>query len=321
MGDNSQYEPIPITRLKPGMAIPADIFLYIDNKYIRFKEKGDIIPEDKYDLFVAQNVVCLYVRQADFQIFVDWLSSAKAQYMDRMLNDAGIENQKAVETREEIKEKIYETFVDEELTKDKVDVLHGQVSEFVSEASRNPVVTAVMAKFPKYSQSVVEHSLNTANLALFLGMSLGHSHQFVLENIYLGAVFHDYGKAKIPTHIFESGDQALHQNLLKGHPEKGMKEIRKIKLLPDPVCQIILQHHEHHDGTGYPHGKKGDEIYNLARIVALANFFDNKITVNHKRDPSLIPEALKRISEESGKLFDPEIAERCVQAIKIGMNQ
>lgn len=95
------------------------------------------------------------------------------------------------------------------------------------------------------------------------------------EFVAIGGLFHDIGVRDLDTRYRSGGENrwADDENY-RGHAAGGAAYIRNYEF-PEPVAQIILQHHEMNDGTGYPHGIKGSRIYPLAKVVALADGFSN----------------------------------------------
>jgi putative nucleotidyltransferase with HDIG domain len=120
-----------------------------------------------------------------------------------------------------------------------------------------------------------QHSLNVTVLALMLAKSIEMSKEDV-RLLGMAAIFHDIGKAEIADTVLAKKDpltksEQLHQ---EQHCEIGARMAQEVGL-PVRVGKIILQHHEHADGTGYPRRLMADQTDPLARLVALANGFDN----------------------------------------------
>ncbi len=132
------------------------------------------------------------------------------------------------------------------------------------------------------------------------------------EAIHLGAYLHDIGKIGIHDRLI-SGHHSLsdqEQELMSCHPHIGAQFIRSIPFHP-AVEQIIHSHHEKFDGSGFPDGLTGEQIPFPARIVSLANLFDNFVTGQGGVAPRAIPvpEAREAIRKEAGKSLDPKLAE------------
>ncbi len=119
------------------------------------------------------------------------------------------------------------------------------------------------------------HSLNTAVLSLMIGTQCGFDeHQ--LKELALGALFHDIGKTRIPKNILNKTSplKGHELKLYELHPAYGVDLLSKIYMLPG-VMQIVYQHHEAVNGSGYPKKLKKEEISKASRIVSIANVYDN----------------------------------------------
>ena len=164
---------------------------------------------------------------------------------------------------------------------------------------------------------MANHSINVANVSVYLAMALGYSHHDLLENIYLGALFHDYGKAKIPSFLLENKNSVAYKQAMNKHPSEGAKIAASSNKLHNQALSIVLQHHEQWDGKGYPKALKGDDIYKPAQIVAMANIFDNIVEENKKKPKEMYKKAIKVIEYDKGKMFNPALIERVVEALNI----
>lgn len=315
--DKTLYVAVPLAKIIPDSKLVTDIYLKINDKYIKYKERDDELPVDKYDLFISKNVKEIFLHKSDFPFFMDWLTEAKQKVVDQITEKVGEEHRELVVQREEIKEIVFETFADEELNTENVKILRDQTSKFIESVKENQVPQAVLAKLTSHSPSIADHSVNVANIAVYIAMVLGHGHSFTLENIYLAGIFHDYGKAKIPANILEDKEHALYHQRMNDHPINGVKMLKKMKDIPEQVIMMVEQHHEQYNGQGYPNGLKGDQIFDLSKIIALANFFDNTVIENSTKPQEMYRIACKAIEYDRGKNFDPLMLERVVDGLKL----
>ena len=124
-------------------------------------------------------------------------------------------------------------------------------------------------------EDVYLHSLNVTLLSMMLAKEL-KAPPSAIRLLGIGAMFHDVGKADIPDRVArKTGTLTMpEQSLLHQHCAYGVEAGRKMEL-PNEALLVIAQHHEHMDGSGYPKGLQGSEFYLLARIVAIANTYDN----------------------------------------------
>jgi putative nucleotidyltransferase with HDIG domain len=130
------------------------------------------------------------------------------------------------------------------------------------------------------------------------------------EAIQLGAYLHDIGKIGIHDRLI-AGQHAISDEdleLMKCHATIGAQFIHSIPFHPS-VEQIIRYHHEKFDGSGYPEGLVGHHIPFPARIVGLANLFDNYVTGQGTQKAMPVPEARENIRQDAGKSLDPQLAD------------
>ena len=97
-----------------------------------------------------------------------------------------------------------------------------------------------------------------------------------LTEIATGLFVHDIGYFDIPKEITQKDGKLTNEEwaTIKKHPEKGAKLMKDMGLLSDDIEKIIMQHHERHDGSGYPLGLKGDQIHTYSKICSIADMFD-----------------------------------------------
>ncbi|MGQ9780126.1 MAG: HD domain-containing phosphohydrolase [Bacillota bacterium] len=131
--------------------------------------------------------------------------------------------------------------------------------------------------------------------------------------IKLAATIHDLGKIAIPAEILSKPGRINHieRDFIKTHPQVGFDILKSIEF-PWPIAQIVLQHHERLDGSGYPAGLKGDEIMLEARILAVADVVEAMSSHRPYRPALGIREALAEIEKHAGTLYDRAVVRLCV---------
>lgn len=161
-----------------------------------------------------------------------------------------------------------------------------------------------------------EHSLNVAILSLVLGLELNLNRN-ELYNLSLGALLHDIGKAFIPKDILRKEDLLSKEEyeVIRNHPLKGYDYLKEQFQLTAPSKIIVLQHHERIDGGGYPHGKKGNEINKLAKVVAIADVYDAMTSDRPYKRAQPPNEVIEYIMGSAGRHFDFDMARAFVKRI------
>lgn len=150
------------------------------------------------------------------------------------------------------------------------------------------------------------HSEHVAQYAVKLGAALGLS-AAELQTLEFGALLHDLGKISLDDRtLFKKGTLTVdEQVMLEMHPMIGKSILEPVEFLR-PAMPIVLYHHEHWDGTGYPTGIAGEEIPLLARIVAVANGLDHLM---YHASPFPLQEAiaLEELNAQAGTRYDPAL--------------
>ncbi|MGB6370895.1 MAG: HD domain-containing phosphohydrolase [Atribacterota bacterium] len=138
-----------------------------------------------------------------------------------------------------------------------------------------------------------------------------------IEGTRIASLVHDIGKVNLPTEIVSKPSKLVEVefNLLKNHPRIGYDILKKVDF-PWPVAEIVFQHQEKIDGSGYPRGLKGDEICIEAKILGVANVVEAMSSYKSYRPALSIGEALAEISKNKNILFDSEVVDTCLKLFK-----
>lgn len=149
--------------------------------------------------------------------------------------------------------------------------------------------------------TIYRHSVNVSAISFILGKWLGLNENEVNLLTY-SAILHDFGKTKINNKLLNKKLDLTsnEKKVLKSHAILGYNFVKNISYLDSSVSLGILMHHEKIDGSGYPLGLKGKEVHKFAKIIAIADMFDN-INSHNSRNPF---EALKIIQEKSFHKLD-----------------
>src|SRR6202140_2865738 len=143
-----------------------------------------------------------------------------------------------------------------------------------------------------------------------------------MEALHAAALLHDIGKLAVPEHIISKPGRLTPEEFekMKIHPVVGAEILERVRF-PYPVVPIVRAHHEKWDGSGYPFGLKGDQIPIGARILSAVDFLDALASDRQYRRALPMEQVIRRLQEESGKSFDPEVVvvlrRRCVELEKL----
>ncbi len=160
------------------------------------------------------------------------------------------------------------------------------------------------------------HQKRVADLACIIAAECSLS-KGQIEGIRMAGIIHDLGKISVPAEILSKPSRLTQNefNLIKEHPEVGYDILKEIEF-PWPIAEIVLQHHERFDGSGYPQGISGDKILIEARIIAVADVVEAMASHRPYRPGKGIKKALAEIVKNKGVHYDPEIVEACLKVFK-----
>lgn len=160
------------------------------------------------------------------------------------------------------------------------------------------------------------HQRKVSKLAVALAKEMGFSKDKV-EGIKIAALIHDVGKINLPAEILSKPGKLsdIEFNLIKNHSQIGYDILKKVDFLW-PVAEIVLQHHEKMNGSGYPRGLKGDEILLEAKIICVADVVEAMSSHRPYRPALGIDKALEEISQNRCTLYDPKVVDTCLKLFK-----
>jgi len=181
--------------------------------------------------------------------------------------------------------------------------------EKVIEGTAN-IITKVIELRDPYSAG---HQQRVSKLATAIAREMKLS-QDKIEGTKIASLVHDIGKVNLPTEIISKPKKLVEVefNLVKNYPRVGYDILKKVDF-PWPIAEIVLQHQEKIDGSGYPRGLKGDEICIEAKILGVANVVEAMSSYKSYRPALSIDEALREISKHKNILFDPEVVDACIK--------
>jgi PAS domain S-box-containing protein len=160
------------------------------------------------------------------------------------------------------------------------------------------------------------HQSRSADLACVIATEIGLD-QDKIEGIHMAGIIHDIGKLSIPAEILSKPTKLtdLQFSLIKQHSRSGYEMLKNVES-PWPLAEIVYQHHERLDGSGYPRNLKGDEILIEARIMAVADVVEAMASHRPYRPTLGIEAALEEIEKNKGILYDKTVADACLKLFR-----
>ncbi len=177
------------------------------------------------------------------------------------------------------------------------------------------VISRILEKRDPYTAG---HEQRVADLAAAIGGKMGLSAGKQRELQTAGAV-HDVGKISVPTEILTKPGKLTSPEweIIKIHPAVGVEILQAVDL-GWPLGDIVGQHHERMDGSGYPAGLKGEDIVLEARILAVADVVEAMSSHRPYRPARGVDEAIEEIRSNRGRLYDPAVVDACLEVLEEG---
>jgi PAS domain S-box-containing protein/putative nucleotidyltransferase with HDIG domain len=191
-------------------------------------------------------------------------------------------------------------------------------TETLLEESLLQTIQAIALTVEKRDPYTSGHQNRVAQLAAAIAMEM-QLPQRQVNGIHLGAMIHDIGKIYVPAEILNRPGQLTENEfgIIKTHPDVGYEIIKDVRF-PWPIAQMIRQHHERLDGSGYPLGLKGADILLEARIMAVADVVEAITSHRPYRAALGIDSGIEEILAKKGIWYDPDAVDACVRLIREG---
>jgi putative nucleotidyltransferase with HDIG domain len=183
-----------------------------------------------------------------------------------------------------------------------------QTQERLSDALRS-TIEAMSRTMEWRDPYTAGHQKRVALISVAIARKLGFSEE-AAQALYMAAMVHDIGKVSVPSEILTKPTRLtdLEMRMVQGHVEAGYQILKDIPF-PWPVAEMVRQHHERLDGTGYPNGLSGDQICIESRILAVADTIEAMATHRPYRPARGLMAAMEEIRAEAGTKLDAKVVD------------
>nr|WP_307731089.1 HD domain-containing phosphohydrolase [Massilia agilis] len=180
----------------------------------------------------------------------------------------------------------------------------------------NQTVGALTSAMAHRDLSTAGHERRITELAVAIGRELGFD-EHRLEGLGIAAMIHDVGQIQVPAEILTRPRRLSPEefDLVKLHAQAGRDILRDIQF-PWPIAEIVYQHHENVDGSGYPRGLVGDQILPEARIIRVADSVEAMLSHRPFRRAASIDSVIAQLRAGKGLQYDADVVNACVRLIE-----
>jgi HD-GYP domain-containing protein (c-di-GMP phosphodiesterase class II) len=192
------------------------------------------------------------------------------------------------------------------------------VNNMIDSIFRNQDAMISLSRIRGYDEYTFVHSVDVCVLCLTLGRHLDFNRD-KLQQIGIGALLHDTGKMKVPSHILNKPGRLTPDEFeeIKKHPVYGSEILESAGGIPEESKEVTLRHHERYNGKGYPYGLKAEEIGYFGQLAAITDVYD-AVTSDRCYGKGILPyEGIRKIYEGAKEEFNQLFVERFIQCIGI----
>jgi HD-GYP domain-containing protein (c-di-GMP phosphodiesterase class II) len=269
----SDFTSVRTNTLRGDQSIPFDIYVTINEKYVMFLRNGDVFEASRFQRLKDKKVKKVFIKAEDEKKYQSFLDSSLAEVMNSS-------STKSVEAKSQIIAGRQAANVDAVMEKpeDQEAYAIAQASNaiFTKFLSAHPDAVRLILKEENTDHSISQHCVNVAAISTKLGEKLKLPAS-VIENISLGALFHDMGHLD-QVDLFRKADLTADElKSYKEHPLRAGNRIKELNHFDPEIIKIIAQHEEMLDGSGFPNGLRDKQVHSLAIIIGLANAYDKML--------------------------------------------
>lgn len=273
LGDG-KFSSVKIDEFYSSQPVLFDVFVKLrTDRYIKILHAGDVLSKERIGKYRNEkNVEFLYFQKKDLYKYVKYNN----YFAGKVINNKKIPGQKKVKMLQNVAEKFLEQSFSEGLKPLIIDQ-GKEIAENVYElVKKQEDLYAVFKDYSDFDPNAYTHAYLVTMFSTAIIKQFEWQSKTTIECTALACLFHDIGKMKMDPKLLNVKVDDMSEDQLseyRKHPEFGLEIIDGNPLINNSVKQIILQHHEHFNGTGFPFAKRGSKLLMLSNIVCLADNF------------------------------------------------
>ena len=311
---------IPLNEVKEGMKVASNIYNSDDKRIV---DIGTVITKDIIETLKRNSITTVSVMELldlKKENTVNTAGDGKKAVVRGLIEENGkkilkIDSEEVAKKKEMTIEKTKSLY---EAAKNgggiDFDSMKKEVNNMLSSIVENKEAHSYLSMLKRKDETMYKHAVDVATLAAITAGELNLT-KVDMANIMLGALVHDIGKVLIQESLLTKVNLTKDEEaILKKHPTQGYKLVKRDNL-DDNIADIVLEHHEKYDGSGYPFQKDNKDISLYSKIVAVCNTFNNLITKGEHGVPYTPDKAVKVIISLAKKDFDSDVVKAFQKAI------
>lgn len=268
----NQYNSIKIEDVINLKIAPFDYFLKInESKFLKIAKEGVMVPTELLSNIKNKGVYIIYCKREDYQKFLDKMTQSSLN-----LNKMNLPKEVKMKFLSKTSDMIMDNIISEGISKESFISSKQILDASMGIISENDDVFFLLKSLNDLDENSYRHTLAVAMYSILIAKQMRFETEATIFKITMGALFSDIGLKTLPdqvvknAHVWINGEDL---KIYKTHPTISAEFLRKSKDIDESVIQIVEQHHENLDGTGYPKGLTTQQISPLAKLVRVSEEF------------------------------------------------
>ncbi|MBI2520434.1 MAG: HD domain-containing protein [Bdellovibrio sp.] len=293
---DANFTKVKIEEFYTGRAILFDVFIQLGkDKYVKILFAGDTFSIERLNRYKNEKgVQFLYFHNTDRKKYIQYCNYLAS----KIITSVKVSGQAKVKMMKATAEKLIEEVYSVGLKPQAVEESKQLAQNMYQLIENQPDLYQVLREFQEFDPNAYTHSYSVTLFATAIIKQFEWQSKVMIETTALACLLHDVGKVKMPKELVEKRPATMTQaelEIYKKHPEFADQILSNNLMIGQNVRQIILQHHEYFNGTGFPNGLKGNKVLSISNIISLCDDFVH-FMIAEKTSP---PETLKRILVDS----------------------
>lgn len=308
---DENFTDIRIDEFYSAQAVLFDIYIKLnDNKYLKILHAGDTFSKERIDKYKNEKKIeKLFFHNSDRRKYIQYNNDLARKF----IANKAIPSYNKVNMLKNVTGKYIEEIFTQGLKPQVLDQGKEVCETIFQLIETQNDLYSVLRSFQNFDPNAYSHAFLVTLYSTAIIKQFEWQSKATIETTAMACMFHDIGKMMLPKEFLELRPRDMTPEQLeqyKKHPELGLQIIESNRAINNSIKQVILQHHEAYDGTGYPNGVKGNKILTLANIVCLADDFVH-IMIDDKLQPT---EALRKIltNKEGVKRYNSILIEKFI---------
>ncbi len=282
---------VRVNTLRGDIKIPFDIYVKVAGKFIHYCRSGSSFEGARLERLKAKKLKKMFIRPED--------EAPYELYLEQSIDSAfDPKSGKSLEIRTEViqgfQQAASEQFMDEPTSEFAYNHVRSAVSRFVTFLHQQPNALQAILQMENTDASITHHSVNVATIATFMIMNTENRDTPQLPLLALGCLLHDIDHMSSGVDVTKPLGTMSKEELefYRAHPNRGAQKLQSVSFADQLVRNVILQHEEYCNGTGFPKGMLEKDIDPLVFFASTANAYDRLVSFNRMTPKEAIKDLL-----------------------------